>query len=108
MDEIITVMTTADNRELLERIGKNLLEKRLVSCVQILGPMSSMYWWKGKIEVAEEWLCMAKTTESVYPEVEAEIERLHSYEVPEIISLRVAKVAPAYRKWVFSEVAFSP
>ena len=50
MEPIITITTTTDNREALERIGRHLLAKRLIACIQIVGPIRSLYWWKGNIE----------------------------------------------------------
>lgn len=93
------VITTIDTREHAEAIGKKLLEKRLAACVQIEGPISSSYWWKGEIETAEEWRCIIKTTVERYDEVERTVRSLHLYEEPEIIGLATTVGSLTYLKW---------
>lgn len=100
---MINIITTTDSRESLERMGMELLEKKLVACVQILGPVKSTYWWKGEIETAEEWMGVMKTRDELYDEVEREIMRLHPYEVPEIEALKAERVLDAYAAWVDRE-----
>ncbi|MBN1458781.1 MAG: divalent-cation tolerance protein CutA, partial [Armatimonadetes bacterium] len=68
--QVVQVQTTFDNREDAERIGLLLVERRLAACVQICGPIKSIYRWQGNIETAEEWLCLVKTTQDRYPQVE--------------------------------------
>lgn len=103
MDEIITVITTGDSAEVLERIGDALLEARLVSCMQVIGPMKSAYWWKGAILKTEEWMGIMKTRRRLYPRVEEEIRRLHPYETPQIEAVEGTEVLPAYGRWVMQE-----
>jgi periplasmic divalent cation tolerance protein len=105
MEKALHITTTADKKEVAERIGKSLVEKRLASCAQIMGPMKSIYWWKGKVEEAEEWLCVIKSRSSLYKEVEREIRRLHPYELPEIVAVRIDGGLPAYMKWILDETA---
>jgi periplasmic divalent cation tolerance protein len=100
---VINVVTTVDARETLERIGRVLLEKRLVACIQIAGPIKSRYWWKGDIEEAEEWMGIMKTRSELYDEVEKEIVKLHPYEVPEIMAVEATSVLFAYERWVVEE-----
>ena len=54
--------------------------------MQVVGPIASRYRWQGKIEQAQEWQCLAKTEASRYPEVEAAISEIHSYDEPEIVA----------------------
>jgi periplasmic divalent cation tolerance protein len=84
---------------------KTFVDKRLASCAQILGPMKSIYWWKGKMEETEEWLCILKTRKSLYPAVEEELRRLHPYELPEIIGMPIDHCLRGYAKWVVDETA---
>lgn len=100
---MINVVTTAPHRETLDKIGRVLLEKRLVACLQILGPIKSTYWWKGRLEEAEEWTAIMKTRRDLYEEVEREIKALHPYEVPQIEALEASGVLPAYERWVTDE-----
>ena len=97
---MINVITTLDNRDALEKIGRFLLEKKLVACIQIVGPVRSVYWWKGRIEEAEEWMGIMKTRRELYPVVEREIKAVHPYEVPQIEAVEAAGVFGAYGRWL--------
>ena len=61
-DRYLMAMTTTDVRSDAERLARDLVERRLAACVQVLGPISSTYRWRGSIETADEWLCLIKTT----------------------------------------------
>ena len=100
----LQVITTIDTREHADAIGKKLLEKRLVACVQTEGPTSSSYWWKGEIETADEWRCIIKTTSEKYDEVERTIRSLHPYDEPEIIGLPITAGSLTYLKWIEDSV----
>ncbi len=100
---MITVMTTADRKEVLELIGRTLLEKRLVACFQISGPITSVYWWKGALEETVEWKGTMKTRDELYYEVERELKALHPYDVPEIVAVKTAEALSDYAEWVCKE-----
>ena len=70
MTDCVVVLTTVGSRIQTERIAKELLNSRLVACVQITGPIRSSYWWKDKIESSQEWYCIIKTISGKYPEIE--------------------------------------
>jgi periplasmic divalent cation tolerance protein len=101
----LVVLSTFDKREEAERISRLLLQKRLCACIQIIGPIKSLYLWKGKAEEAEEWLCLMKTSSQLYKEVEALLLKEHPYEVPEIIALPISIGSPSYMKWLEEELA---
>ncbi len=103
METLITITTTADDRELLQKIGRRLLEGRLIACIQILGPIQSLYWWKDKLEQTDEWLAVMKSRKSLYGRIEEEIRRLHTYEVPEIVAWEADRVLPSYGEWLLKE-----
>ena len=103
LSTIINVITTADGREALERLGRSLVERRLVACLQVVGPIKSLYWWKGSIEEAEEWMAIMKTRGELYEQVEKEIKALHPYDVPEIMAVEAQRVSEAYKEWVAAE-----
>jgi periplasmic divalent cation tolerance protein len=105
MEEAVQITTTADNRETIEKIGRSLVEKRLASCAQVLGPIKSIYRWKGKIEETEEWLCLIKSRKSLSKDVEAEILRLHPYELPEITVTIIDGGLAGYIQWVVDETS---
>ena len=105
MKEVIQITTTADSRETIEAIARSLVEKRLASCAQILGPITSIYRWKGKVEETAEWLCLIKSRKSLYGAVEAEIRRLHPYELPEITATGISRGLTGYMEWILDETA---
>lgn len=104
MTGYVQVVTTVESKEVAERIGRSLLEKRLAACVQIVGPMTSSYWWQDKIETAEEWLCLIKSKTDLYEEIERTINELHTYETPEIIALPVVTGSRTYLDWLRAEL----
>lgn len=103
MEGIINIITTVDSVEVLEGIGAKLLEARLISCIQIVGPIKSTYRWKGAIETTEEWIGIMKTRRDLYTRVQEEIRRLHPYETPQIEAVAVGQVLPEYGWWVAEE-----
>jgi periplasmic divalent cation tolerance protein len=103
MTEILQVSTTTDKREDVEKISKAMVEKRLAACVQIVGPITSYYRWKGNLENAEEWLLIIKTRSELYPQIEDAIKAVHSYETPEIIAVSVTAGSSDYLDWLKSE-----
>lgn len=98
------VTTTVPSREDAERIAAALVERRLAACVQIIGPIRSVYRWQGQIEQADEWLCVVKTTSETYPAVETAIRELHSYECPEVIATPVTHGSPDYLRWLNEQI----
>jgi periplasmic divalent cation tolerance protein len=100
MPDYVQVLTTAGSEEEAERIGEHLVEARLAACVQVLGPIASVYRWQGKVEREREWQCLAKTEAGRYDEVEAAIREIHSYEEPEILAIPVLAGSRGYLDWV--------
>ena len=100
MAEYLQVLTTAGSEEEADRIGAALVERRLAACAQVLGPIASRYRWQGKIEQAQEWMCVAKTEASRYPELEAAIRELHSYDEPEIVATPIVAGSKGYLDWL--------
>jgi len=103
--EHIQVLTTAGSEEEAERIAALLLEKRLAACVQVVGPVLSSYRWRGELERAREWQCLAKTEAALYEQVESAIRAVHSYEEPEILAIPVLAGSAGYLRWVSESVA---
>ncbi len=103
MGRYIQVITTVSKKTDAEKIAKSLIDKRLAACVQIIGPIKSIYRWKGKIENAKEWACVIKTRKMLYKKVETAIRKIHPYEVPEIIAISIAQGSKDYLKWLFDE-----
>lgn len=103
MLEPIQVVTTAPTRELALQIAAELVEQRLAACVQVGGPITSTYRWQGKIETAEEWVCIAKCQQQSLADIETAIARLHPYDTPEIIALPISGGSQKYLQWIGDE-----
>jgi periplasmic divalent cation tolerance protein len=104
-DQFIQVTTTVASAEEAKEIARILIETKLAACVQIVGPIESVYRWQGKIETASEWQCVAKTSMEKYPAVEAAILKTHAYETPEIIATPIVEASEAYLKWLQDALA---
>lgn len=100
MEGFIQVTMTTEKRADAERIARALVEGRLAACVQIVGPITSIYRWKGKIETTGEWLCLIKSREENYGALEQAVRSLHPYETPEIIAVPVAAGSREYLDWL--------
>ncbi len=100
MLNFIQISTTTETKEEAEKISQEILEKQFAACVQIIGPIKSSYWWKDKIEQAEEWLCLIKTHEKYFDEIEKLISSIHSYETPEIIATPIITGSKKYIEWI--------
>jgi periplasmic divalent cation tolerance protein len=106
MTDKLVVLVTCRSAKEADRIARSLVEKRLTACGNILrSPIRSIYRWKEKIESAREVLLVIKTSRSRFPELQAAIKRLHSYEVPEIIALPIAAGSRAYLSWLAESLA---
>jgi periplasmic divalent cation tolerance protein len=103
MHSSIMVSTTVEKREDARRITEIVVSRRLAACVQVVGPIGSTYWWKGKIEDAEEWLCLMKTRKELYGKLEDAIKSVHPYEEPEIIALPIVGGSEGYLRWIEEE-----
>ena len=102
MTEYIQVLTTVENKADAEKIAETLVEKRLAACVQIIGPLISYFQWQGKLDTAGEYLCLIKSRNDLFAELEGAIKGLHPYEVPEILASPVLKGSKDYLDWMAS------
>ncbi|MFH0924143.1 MAG: divalent-cation tolerance protein CutA [bacterium] len=93
------ILSTCPENE-VEKIANNLLEEKLIACVNVINGISSRYWWKGKIEKETEALLLMKTKDSLIENLISRIKELHSYEVPEVVVLDIEKGNPDYLKWI--------
>jgi len=96
---IVVIVTTASKQE-AERIAELLINERLIACANIIGPVSSIFHWSGKIEHTEEYLMLLKSRKSLFDNLAETVKALHSYEVPEILVLPVIGGSEAYLDWL--------
>jgi periplasmic divalent cation tolerance protein len=97
------VLTTAPRGVSAKKISKSILQKRLAACVNIIPAQQSFYWWKGKIESSKEVLLMAKTKKPLVRELMKFVKKIHSYQVPEIISISMESGFNPYLQWLDQE-----
>lgn len=83
-----------------ERIARTLLEERLVACVNVLGGVKSLYWWKDEVQSDEESLLVIKTPTENYPALEKRLLEIHPYTTPEVLCLEVVDGSRSYISWV--------
>ena len=103
METFVQVTTATGSLEEAALISRALVERRLAACVQVVGPVESRYWWEGDVRVAQEWLCLAKTTAARWAAVEGAIRELHSYDLPEIVAVPLAAGSEPYLRWIEQE-----
>ena len=97
------MFTTTSKKADALKIANALIDARLAACVQIVGPIKSIYMWKRKKEESEEWLCIAKSKIALYKKVQRLITKLHPYELPEITYVEISG-NQRYLKWIDSEI----
>ena len=105
MTDQCVVLVTCGSLAEAKRVARSVVQARLAACVNILpGALTSIYRWKGKVETARERLLLIKTSRKRLAKLQAEVERLHSYEVPEFIALPVVAGSRAYLAWLEEQV----
>ena len=101
---MLQVTTAVPSAEVARRIAEAAVAERFAACVQISGPITSVYRWQGAVEEASEWFCVFKTSTEAYPGLESRIRSLHPYQVPEIIATPIIAAAESYAAWIASEL----
>ena len=104
MTDVLVVLVTVPSREKGEEIAGQLVEAQVAACVNVVGPIRSVYRWQGEVCTDDEHLLVIKTTRQRYPELEDKVRALHSYDVPEVLALPVHAGSEAYLDWVVDEV----
>ena len=104
MVEIIFAYITAKSKSEAKKIGSALVKERLCSCVNIFPEMNSIFWWKGKLEEANEAVLIAKTTKSKFVKLSARVKELHSYECPCILELKITNGNKEYVNWLLENL----
>lgn len=94
---------TAPNADEARAIGETLVQERLVACANVLGPISSIYWWQGQVQHETEAVLIAKTRADLVERVVARVKALHSYTVPCVVSLPIDQGNPDFLRWIGAE-----
>ena len=107
LPDIVQVFTTVDSKDEADRLAAIMIEARLAACVQIQGPIASIYRWQGRIEHATEWRCAFKTTKQAADSLRTRLVSEHRYDVPEIL-VTSAETEEPYAEWIVSETGADP
>ena len=104
MTDKIVVLSACASAEEAAKIARSLVEKKLAACVNVLPAVRSFYRWKGVVEDDQESLLVIKSSRGLFDQLRAEIERLHSYEVPEVIAVPIVDGSEGYLEWLEREL----
>jgi len=104
MTDKIVVFSTASSAEEAEKIARALVNERLAACVNVIPSVRSFYRWQGKIEDSAEFLLVIKSSRELFDQLRISLEKLHSYEVPEVIAVPVVDGARNYLNWMDGEL----
>ena len=99
----IVVFITVKDPEEAQKIAKALIKRRQAACVNIVPEVASHFWWKDKLDSTKESLLIAKTKESLLPDLIKSVKKIHSYNIPEIIALPIIGGSRDYLEWIDSE-----
>ena len=100
MTSFVQIATTVASKNEGEQLAADLVDRGLAACVQVLGPITSIYRWQGKTEHAQEWMCLIKTHENRYTAVEQAIVAAHPYDTPEIVAVPILTGSAPYLEWL--------
>lgn len=106
-EHIVLVWSSMPDEAQATDMAKTLIQEQLAACVHLLPPGKSFYRWQGSIQEDSELTLLIKTQQHLYPALEARMQTLHPYEVPEILMTPVTQSLPAYAKWLM-EVTQTP
>jgi len=98
--DTLLVMTTCPDEDCAESLSTHLIEENLASCINRLPGINSVYRWEGELKTGTEVLLLIKTASTCWERLEAEIKRLHPYELPEIIAVPITAGHKPYIDWI--------
>src|SRR5579863_2452361 len=105
----IIVFVTCKSPAEARRIARAAVKKRLAACGSVFdATCTSIYRWKGRVQQARETQLLLKTTHGAFFRLQAEILRLHSYDVPEIVAVPIVSASPAYLAWLRYNIDIHP
>jgi periplasmic divalent cation tolerance protein len=104
MTDKIVVLSTCANEEEAGKLARVLVEERLAACVSVIPGVRSFYHWKGAVESSAECLLVIKTSRELFAPLRLAMDRLHSYDVPEVLALPIVDGAPSYLDWLDASI----
>ena len=99
------VLTTVGLKEAAEELAQQLVERRLAACVNVVGPIRSIYRWKHKVHNEQEYLLIIKSTAEHAAQLQSAFKVLHPYELPECVHLPIEGGSEDYLAWLAAEVS---
>ncbi len=106
--EAIVIQSTFPDGQTAERVAKNLLESKLIACINLIPSVRSLYHWQGKICDETEVLAVIKTTATQFEAVCKLIRAQHPYDCPEVIATPIVYGSSSYLTWMFAELVETP
>ena len=104
---LCAILVTTGSEEQARSIARVLVGERLAACVNIIGPIRSVYRWRDAVEDEPEYLLLIKTRALLYGKVERRVRELHAYEVPEVLALKIDRGSPPYVQWLLESTGSS-
>ena len=104
MTDKIVIFSACESRQEAEKIALSLVERHLAACVNLIPGVESIYRWRGAVERSKEFLLVIKSSRELLPDLQAELARMHSYEIPEVVALSIVDGAEAYLSWMDREL----
>jgi len=101
--EPVIVVSTTDNEEAARALAAGVIDAKLGACAQVVGPITSVYRWEGKVQTEQEWRVEIKTAADRVPALTAHIKANHSYDVPEVIATPITGGSPEYLSWLLDQ-----
>ena len=95
----IIIVSTYPNKKSITKIANELVQNKIVACVNIT-KISSIYSWQGKIENASEYLVLFKTIQKNKKSLKEKIKASHPYDIPEIAEINITSINKSYLKWL--------
>lgn len=104
-DAACLVYMTTETADEARRIGRALVEARLAACANVIGNMTSIYWWDGAVQDGQECVLIAKTTENLVDALTEKVKELHSYDCPCVVALPIGGGNADFLNWIAGETA---
>ena len=101
-NDYIMVLSTCNSSQVASSLAEELVNNKLAACVNIVDKVESVYQWQGKITRDKEFLLIIKTQKLLFSQVEHTIQKVHDYELPEIIAVPIEAGEKNYLNWIQS------
>jgi len=104
MTDKIVVLSASGSEDEARKIARHLVETRVAACVNVIPGVYSVFHWEGKVDEASEWMLVIKSTRGCLESLKAELRKVHSYLIPEVVAVPIVDGSPDYLAWVEREV----